>query len=309
MSVDMKFCAIIVNYNGALDTVRCVQSLMESAEVANCALKILIIDNTSDEFSFPAESVRVIRTGHNVGLSGAWYIGTYNEWAQKSDYIIYINNDAVSDPNFFREITAGIEKWGPGCAFSPRISRTDRPDVIWSRGGRIKKFSVSVLHFGEGVRASEVETKDFETGHLSGCCIIISPDHMNRIGGPDTNFFFRGEEWDINYRLADRGVRLVVLDSAIVLHSVNGSHDRFSPKMLYFAYRAKVLFAKKILPAWYFPVWYGVAYAYSVAMAPAKFSKLSGRRAPEIRAALRKAFLDGATNNKISPHHYEQETF
>ncbi|WP_152606541.1 glycosyltransferase family 2 protein [Aquabacterium sp. NJ1] len=288
------------------DTIACIQSLIKSAEHSECSLVVLVVDNSGD---FPDQydgPVTVLKTGFNVGLAGAWYIAQYHHIAQASDYLIFLNNDTQADLAFFDGISKGVQKWGGQCAFGPRIHFSSDPQKIWSRGGRIKRFSASVVHAGEGVPVSKVETGDFETGHLSGCCMIINTESMNDIGGADTNFFFRGEEWDINYRLAQRGVKLVILDEVRLFHHVNGSHDRFDLKMLYLAYRSKMLFAKKIQPFWYFPVWLGLSYFYIIFVAANKFAKLSGRDALDIKPVLLKAFKDGLARDKIRIEDYER---
>ncbi|MBU0539252.1 MAG: glycosyltransferase family 2 protein [Gammaproteobacteria bacterium] len=296
-----SFSVLIVNYHGREDTIKCVKSVLLAAEMADISVKILVVDNSNDDFKFSEQSVHVQRTGHNIGLSGAWYIGFYSEVVQSCDYVIFLNNDAILHQNFFLEINKGIDKWGSDCAFGPRICYENNHDLIWSRGGYIKRFAVSVKHFGESLPADQVERRDFETGHISGCCMILRTEHLNTIGGPDTNFFFRGEEWDINYRLLKAGVSLVILDHAEVFHEINGSHSRFDPGMLYFAYRAKVLFAKKILPWWYFPIWYLAGLTFSATVAPRRFAQVSGGEVSIIRKALMSAFLIGLKENKILP--------
>jgi GT2 family glycosyltransferase len=297
----LSFCILIVNYHGREDTIACVKSVLAAAATLTSRVKIVIVDNSAETFDFEGEPVRVMRTGHNVGLSGAWYVGFYSEIAQSCDYTIFLNNDAYVAEDFFIYLQKGIEKWGANCAFGPRIYDASDSGLIWSRGGEIKRFAVKVKHFGENVRASAVEPGDFETGHLSGCCMIVRNAHLNQIGGPDTNFFFRGEEWDLNYRLIQAGVRLILLDQTNVFHAINGSHFRFAPNMLYLAYRAKVLFAKKILPWWYFPIWYPVALLYAATVAPLRFARSSNSSAQNIRRALISAFLEGLRNDKIMP--------
>lgn len=299
-----NFCVVLVNYHGVSVTLACIQSLKVSALQANCDLSIIVVDN-SGEFPVGVDSsVTVLKTGQNIGLAGAWYIGQYNLVAQSSDYLVFLNNDTHTDVDFFSEVVRGINKWGSKCAFGPRILFASEPNKIWSRGGSISKYSASVKHSGEGVSATDVQIVDFETGHLSGCCLIVKTTDMNAIGGVDTNFFFRGEEWDINYRLSQLGIKLVLLDSARLYHAVNGSHDRFELKMLYLAYRAKVLFAKKIQPFWYFPVWLLASLIYGVFVAPVKFSRLSGVGAQAIRPVLLSALIDGIVKDKIRIEDY-----
>jgi GT2 family glycosyltransferase len=295
-----SFCFVIVNYFGHDDTVACVNSIL-AARAEPGQARVVIVDNSGEQFEFGDADITVLQTGHNIGLSGAWYVGFYAEVTQSCEYVIFLNNDATVAPDFIEQLNKGAETWGPNCAFGPRIYYSQDRERIWSRGGEIHRFGVKVVHHGENVLASDVVTGDFETGHLSGCCLILRVAHLNQLGGPDTNFFFRGEEWDLNYRFAKAGIRLVILDSANVYHNVNGSHDRFSPAMLYFAYRAKVLFAKKILPVWYFPVWFALAIVFTNFVAARRFAKAGERPLAPIRKSLMSALFEGLRNDKILP--------
>ena len=295
-----SFCFVIVNYFGHDDTVACVNSIL-AARAERDQTRVLIVDNSGEQFDFCDTDVTVLQTGHNIGLSGAWYVGFYAEVTQSCDYVIFLNNDATVAPDFIQQLSKGAETWGPSCAFGPRIYYSQDRERIWSRGGEIHRFGVKVVHYGENALASDLVAGDFETGHLSGCCLILRVAHLNQLGGPDTNFFFRGEEWDLNYRIVQAGIKLVILDRAHVYHDVNGSHDRFSPTMLYFTYRAKVLFAKKILPVWYLPIWFVLALVFTHLVTARRFAKAGGRPLALVRKSLMSALFEGLNNDKILP--------
>lgn len=301
MCPDIKFCVIIVNYKGSRDTIDCVRSLGLAASSFNSNVQILVVDNSNDKFGDMGPTVSVIKTGWNIGLSGAWFVGFFNEAAQACDYCIFINNDTIVENSFFHGIEKGIRKWGDNCAFGPRICYFDNPTRIWSRGGKINRYMVSVKHYGENLYAEDIIAEDFVTGHLSGCCLVIKTSHLNKIGGPDPNFFFRGEEWDLNFRLNRKGIKLVLLDQVNIYHKINGSHERFDPLMLYLAYRAKVLFAKKSLPVFYFPFWYISAVIYCATISAQRFARYSNTGRHQIRKMLVKALLDGLKSDKILP--------
>ena len=305
-----RYCAIIVNYYGADDTLACIDSLNAAASNANVTLSIVVVDNSGEFGSFySGDGIYIIHTGYNVGLARAWHIGCYNSIAQSADYIMLVNNDITVPLNFFEELESSIRRWGGACAFGPRILYDRDRSRIWSRGGRIKPFFGSVIHFGEGADSESVPRNDFETGHLSGCFLIIKREHFNAVGGVDTRYFFRGEEWDINYKLKKYGIKLIIADRADVFHKVNASHERFSPEMLYYAYRAKVLFAASIQPWWYFPLWYLCSLGYAGLIAPRKFARASGRKykARILRRVLLMAVLHGWRRGPINPKDFRGE--
>jgi GT2 family glycosyltransferase len=305
----MRFWAIIVNYNNQEETLQAVKHLQRSAAAeSNAELLVTVVDNSDRDFFNATGAFDVVSADGNIGLSPAWCLAFDQRPEADPDYVIFLNNDAVVSDDFFAQLEKGIKKWGRDCAFGPRIYYRDQPDLVWSRGGEISPLAVSVKHFGEGVHKDTLEPGDFETGHLSGCCMIVPYRQLNDIGGPDPNFFFRGEEWDLNYRLGRAGVRLVILDEMSVWHTINASHDRFSADMLYLAYRAKVLFVRKHHPFWWFPIWWMAGLTYSALFAHIKFARLAKGSTSGITSALVAAFWDGLCHKKILPRRARLKT-
>ena len=303
MAADRAFAVVLVNYNRHEETRRCVESLRASiCDQENVA--IFIVDN-SDLGALPdIPGTTILRPGLNLGLAPAWTLA-FNLIATTEAYshVVFLNNDVVVASDFFAMLDQGIAKWGAHTTFGGRIYRADNQRTIWSRGGSINVLTASVSHRDEGVPDSQVIEGDFETGHISGCCLIVPVDVLQSIGGPDPNFFFRGEEWDLSLRLTRAGCRLVLLDRLRLWHTISASHDRFSPEMLYLAYRAKVLFAMKHQPKAWFPFWYLLGLVYAVTLAPRKFAGLAGHRIRKVRRALLQAFYDGLFERRIRPRH------
>lgn len=303
MSDELRVVVVIVDYNTADETVKCLRALEGSAP-SGLAVVPVVVDN-SDRVPFPGhEDVEVLRPGENVGLAAAWKLGFERARDLGADYCLFLNNDAIVAPDFFTQMELGVRKYGPRAALGPRILYADRPDVVWSRGGSVNARRVMVEHHGGEQLDAALPVEDFETGHLSGCCLLVPMPLLEEIGGPDDGFFFRGEEWDLNHRLVLAGARLLLCDRARVFHAVNRSHDRFAPRMLYFAYRAKVRFARKHQSAVWFALWCPLAAAYAVLVAPAKFDRIStgpsvpGRRGV-LRRVLARAFRDGLRLDRI----------
>ena len=300
----LKFCAIVVNYKSSKETISCIKSLEKSCSTTKgkVSLSVVLVNNSNEKFNLKDfNDIKIIESGKNIGLSAAWFLGFYNNVAQSCDYIILINNDATVKINFFNNLKKGINKWGGNCIFGPRIYSDKNRDFIWSYGGKINKWIASVKHYEKDLKNSKKDSRnDFETFHLSGCCLIISKKDLEEIGGPNVNYFFRGEEWDLNYRLSKNGKKLILLDELEIYHKINSSHDRYEPKMLYYAYAAKSLFAKTIMPRWYFNLWWILSIPYTLFIATNKFHKNSSYSKKMIRKYLIKGLFDGKKNAKIS---------
>ena len=307
-AVKSRVVIIIADYNTRSQTKRCLDSISR-AKQGSFELDLVVIDN-SDRLPFPdREDASVIRPGENIGLGGAWHRGYEYARVAEADYCLFLNNDVVLEPDFFLQLQRTLRDFGPDTVLGPRIVYMEAPRIVWSRGGRIDPLRVRVTHLGEGLSEEDLGTGDFETGHLSGCCLFVPMKWLREIGGPDERYFFRGEEWDMNHRLTKAGARLVLCDRARCHHAVNKSHDRFSPRMLYFAYRAKVLFARKHHPLPWFVVWYAMGLFYAGLVAPIKFLLMGHRRLTpwallSTQSALLRAFLDGLLKQKIAAADY-----
>jgi len=300
-----RVCVILVNYNNEAETRGCIDSLF-AAQRPSIKLDIVIVDN-SDKVEIGAiDDVLILRPKRNLGLSPAWALAFKTDCAQASDFVIFMNNDVNVAPDFFAEFEQGVDTWGKETAFGGRIYYREDPERIWSRGGRIDAKRVVVEHHDCEKLSGEVAAGDFETGHISGCCMIIPTKKLVDVGGPDPNFFFRGEEWDLNYRLLQSGTRLLILDRVVMWHHVNASHDRFKPEMLYLAYRAKVLFARKHHNALWFMMWFAAGLTYSILIAPRKFARMSNRAENTLRRPLVQAFIDGVRMLTIQPKSFSE---
>ena len=303
----LRLFVVVANYNSPLETDACIRSL-EEADGPLFDQRVVVIDNSDSGLSYSHPGIQVIRPGENVGLGEAWARGFAFAESERANYCLFLNNDALVTPDFFYEMKRGIDTHGRESVLGPRILTADGSGRVWSRGGTISVWRASVHHLG-GHDDAALPSQDFETGHLSGCCLLAPVELLRRIGGPDGRFFFRGEEWDLNHRLSKIGARLMVCDRARVYHRIGRSHDRFSPRMLYFAYRAKVLFARKHQARLWFPVWYAFGLAYAFSVGPLKFLVWSGRSASwsDLRAmqrALTGAFLDGLGKDRIEGADY-----
>ena len=303
-----RVAIVLANYDTPKETKRCLETIARTKQGA-FELQVVIIDN-SERRPFPdREDATLLRPGKNIGLGGAWHRGYQFALSIEADYCLFLNNDAYLEPDTFLQFQETLFTYGPDTVLGPRIVHADAPQVVWSRGGSIDPMRVKVTHLGEGVPEGTLETGDFETGHLSGCCLFVPMTLLREIGGPDDRYFFRGEEWDLNHRLAEAGARLVLCDRARCHHAVNKSHDRFSPRMLYFAYRAKVLFARKHHPAIWFFFWYLFGIAYAAILAPLKFLRMSHRPLTlsaflATQMALLRAFFDGLRKGRIAAADY-----
>ena len=252
----MKILISTANYNSEKDTLELIENL-EGHLINNkdITLSLMIFDNsrtlTLPEYDIKSNlDINVIKPRRNIGLAPTWKVSM--SYMLKSDYdcLILVNNDTEFNETFFSILSKAIRE-DPTNAYGAFITLPD--GTPWSTGGQFGKLPWIIDH---EAKSRECYPESFyQTEHLSGCCIIlpkatIVESYTNLSGLSD--FFFRGEEWFLNRRLKELGIKKVILRDAILVHKENGSHTRFSKAHIYWAIRAKMLYIKKLKGATYF---------------------------------------------------------
>ena len=201
-------------------------------------IDFFIVDN-SQTLNHDEVGCRVIVPGKNVGLAKSWKIAC-DKFAENKlyDFLFLCNNDVyIKDSSLFSELTKYRKNFDIA---GPIIYGED--NTIWSAGGDFG-FFLNVKH--SNTLSSELSLQI--TGHISGCFLIISSNIKSNLHSLiDDSFFFRGEEWFLNYQAAQYNYQLRLMQKARVFHPENSSHERFSERHIYYAIRAKLHFYKKI---------------------------------------------------------------
>ena len=120
----------------------------------------------------------------------------------------------------------------------------DEPSILWTIGGTVVPNSLGSRYYGNG--EEDLGQYDNKTiTHISGCAALFCNDCLKEVGILDEEFFFRGEEWDICYRINRAGYKAKLSPNAKIYHKVSRTVARYSKFDIYCAYRAKFIFAQK----------------------------------------------------------------
>lgn len=264
-----SFNFVIVNYHSEIDTELCIDILKKIG--SEYKIHITVVCNSNHYVSKQIDNVTYYNPKKNIGLAAAWDYGFKVGLNLGFSHTIFLNNDAIIDPSFMSILNDVDDDILSNSAIGPVIYDSERR--IWSSGGRFERPLLRVIHFDD-----ELPDKIVKTEHISGCCLIVPNKILRDIKGVDTDFFFRGEEWDLNYRLLCHQVPQYIIKDLKVYHKVNGSHDQYSPKMIYYLVRAKILFARKHLIFTFLILYMFIYLGFILIIAPFKYSKLSNNR-------------------------------
>lgn len=244
----MKFLISTANYKSEKDTFDLIDNIKYHAgKQADSSFSVLVFDNSNSILELDDDKsidINLIKPSRNLGLAPTWKLSMSSLVNSDFDCLILVNNDTEFSEDFFEILTDAIKKDASN-AYGPFITLED--GTPWSTGGKFGKLPWIINHEAKDHCTYPVDI--YPTEHLSGCCIILPRkvvlDNLSLLVGL-SDFFFRGEEWFLNKRLAELNVPRYILRDAFLVHKENGSHSRFSKAHIYWAIRAKMLYIKKL---------------------------------------------------------------
>ena len=235
---------VVLNFNGWVDTERCVQSLLKGSPEAT----VLVVDNGSDT-GFPADvaerwpGVTTLRNDRNLGFTGGMNAGLRAAFELDADTVTILNNDTVVSPG---AIAALAEVAEAGVAVSPEVRYLDRPDEVWFGGGAVDPATNLPHHVAPDALSPPAADGLRPTDVLAGCCVTATAETWRRVGFLDERYFLNFEDSDWSMRAHAVGVPLVVDTRVTIEHAVSASFTgAYSYLGLYYYARNGLLFGRE----------------------------------------------------------------
>jgi hypothetical protein len=216
---------IILNWNGADDTLACLESLRASS----IELHVIVVDNGSTDDSVTRISQsgladEVLATGANCGFADGNNRGLRLALDRGSDVIVVLNNDTTVESHAIERLVAALSTPDP-LAVSPDIRYFDSPDESWFRGGVIDHGWPRHLQPGEAPEGGAAGDPDVvgPSPILTGCCLAARRHVWERVGPFDPAYFLIFEDSDWSLRAAAAGVSMCVVHDSRIFHRVSRS--------------------------------------------------------------------------------------
>lgn len=262
-----KICIVILNWNRFNETKECLDSLTK-LEKEHYYIKVLVIDNASTDgssqkikdylnsFSLCSE---LIVNHENLGFAGGNNIGIKKAIQENFDYILLINNDTIADPKLISNLAqvasqdsqagllTGKIYFAPGFEYHKnRYKEDERGKVIWYAGGLIDWDNIYCSHQGvDEVDKGQYE-KISETNFITGCCMLIRKEVVEKIGLFDEKYYLYLEDVDLSVRAKRAGYKLLFVPEAKLWHkNASSSGKPGSALHTYYQTRNRLLFGFK----------------------------------------------------------------
>ncbi len=241
---------ILVNFHGTQDTIACVQSLRKSAY---SEYTIYIVDNASGSgdvatLSQECPGATVIANATNVGFAGGNNIGIARALQEGARFILLLNNDTIVEPSLLPGLLGALERNPAAGIAGAKIRYFDRPSTLWFAGGVLNDRSGRGTHIGIGEEDQGQYDQEKFVDFVTGCCLFVRREVIERIGMLDEEYFAYYEDSDFCLRARRAGFQVLFAPSARLLHKVSSSAVREGPVYLYFTLRNRLLFLRKNTP-------------------------------------------------------------
>lgn len=240
---------VLVNFNGAKDTIDCVESIRRNSGLKE-KLEIIIVDNKSNiddrkKLEEKLKNEKIILSNENLGFAKANNIGIKCAMKQGFNNILLLNNDTLVEKNSLEKMLDILQSDRAIGAVSCSILYEGERDKIWFDGGSINWNRYMSIHKNQGSKFV-CKKEVMETKFITGCCIMLRRDVIENVGVLPTEYFMYFEDTDFSTMILDRGYKLKVIRDAIIYHKVSastgGEESNFSVE---WGARNRIIFMKK----------------------------------------------------------------
>jgi GT2 family glycosyltransferase len=245
----MRYAVVIVNWNGAGDTIDCLASFLYASEEALA----IIVDNGSSDDSLPrladelarhgidplqarrsdgplqpaqlsGRRAALVAAGENLGFAAGCNLGLAVAQAADLPICVFLNNDTIVEAQALDRIAERLQRQDCFvCLPMLTIYGTDR---IWNCGGTVYSAGFRRYHLANRPRREGEAAGEIRCSFFTGCCLAVSTDRFAARGGFSERFFFGEEDFELALWMKDQGLSAVCLTAAVVQHKVSVSFDR-----------------------------------------------------------------------------------
>lgn len=237
---------VILNWNNAQDTIACLDAV---AQLTYPYMSVLVVDNGSsddsvEQISASHPKVTLVPLGENYGYTGGNNRGIELALEQGCDYVWLLNDDAVVAPDSLSRLMDVASVLPIAGILGPKIYTCEERQTILSAGGTLVDGWRVVQHgVGQPDEASYDKLTDVD--FIMGCAMLVNRHLIEQIGMFEEGFFAYEEDVEWCYRAKQSGFRVLYVPQAHVWHPDTRLRDEYSPRVVYYMARNKLLFVRK----------------------------------------------------------------
>jgi len=243
-----KVFIIILNWNNWPDVLECLESLKDN-DYPN--YQVVIVDNGSKiRPELPSSDIKIIYNQENLGFSGGNNVGIKYALENNADYVLLLNDDTVVSRDFLSKLVEIGESNENIGLIGPKIYFYENKNKIWSAGGKINWL----YNKGEMIGHNQEDNGQYdspkvkETEFLTGCCVLVKKQAIEKIGLMPEEYFLYYEDTDWSLKARKNGFKCVFIPDAQIWHKGSQSSISGSPSYIYYHIRNGLIMAQKYAP-------------------------------------------------------------
>ena len=248
---------IIVNYNSTDYLLKCLGSVYESLE--SISANVFVQDNGSkdgvDRINDLFPKVTLVKNGRNIGFASAVNKALRQCSAQ---YVVLLNPDSIVLKGFFGSILQYLKDNPDIGILGPKILDDDGkiqgsarsfPTPLTAFFGR-KSLITKLFPNNPFTRSNVLTTLSdgktpMEVDWVSGACMVINKNAIDKVGLLDERFFIYWEDADWCRRMWEAGLKVVYFPQSCVIHHVGISSDQLLLRSLFEFHKSVYLLFEK----------------------------------------------------------------
>ena len=259
---------IILNWNGAADTIACLDSLKRLKQTG---LKVIVCDNQSMDDSWArlkqyvsssqGIDIQLIQTGGNLGFAGGNNVGLRIALADpRMEFAWLLNNDTKVDVNALEALLSHMAKHPELGMCGSTLLYADNPSQIQAIGGKYHPWLGLSQHLLRRQPYSRSLVESFnqsEIDYVVGASLFVRRSVLERVGLMSEDYFLYYEEidWATRMKRLIPALKLGFAPDSIVYHKEGASTQvnerlrktyRYSSD--YFFISSRLKFSRKYFP-------------------------------------------------------------
>jgi GT2 family glycosyltransferase len=256
----VRVAVVVPNWNGADRLETCLDSLFGQS----LPCRIIVVDNGSVDDSLKLlekhDGLEVIVNERNEGFTGGVNPGFQRAIDDDLKYVATLNNDAVADKDWLKELVTVLDKdQHAGIATSK---------ILDGRGKKIDStgdyLSVWGLPYPRGRGEADLDKYDGDTDVFaaSGGASLYRVKMLRKTGLFDQDFFAYYEDVDLSFRAQLAGWKVRYVPSAVVRHQIGATSGKLKGFATYQTLKNQPLVLYKNLPT---SMWWRVGWRFTLA--------------------------------------------
>jgi GT2 family glycosyltransferase len=241
----MELAIIILNWNAAADTIRCVRNIVSWKRLQPT---VFVVDNASADDSqviLREYQVRLICNSTNLGFAGANNRGIEEALSSGGAPILLLNNDAWIEEDDVVRLLETLQANRQIGLVGPLLFDARQKDKLLAAGSKDPAWHHH-SHIGELPSDGPVQIVEC----VPGTVIMARAEVFRAVGFLDEDYFFGSEVADLCLRARQHGYLSAIDTRARAFHDPRRSHQFRDTLYTYYIIRNRFLLIRKFHRKW-----------------------------------------------------------